>query len=139
MKVEALPLGHLERLADQLADVRHDLGKYIRFETRFVEDGADVDALRAALRADLLATRRRGADLETAVSVWGRLRPAELDGDPDVGAIDAAMARLTTVDLDGPEASLREAAALAREVSEATRRLHARARQRLTDQGLGEG
>ena len=134
MKVEALALVQREALADRLADVRHDLGKYIRFETRFVEDGADVDALRAALRADLLATRRRGDQLEAASSVWARLRPGELDGDPDVGVIDAAMAALAGVDLDGPEPSLREAAGLAREVSEATRRLHTRARAR-----LGEG
>lgn len=134
MKLEVLPLDQLEALADRLADVRHDLGKYIRFETRFVEDGGDVDALRAALKADLLATRRRGDQLEPASRVWARLRPGELEADPDVSAIDAAMARLAAADLDGAEPALREAAALAREVSDATRRLHTRARGR-----LGEG
>ena len=134
MKVETLPLEVLEGLADRLADARHDLGKYIRFETRFVEDSADVGALRDALKADLLATRRRGDQLEPAVAVWARLRPAELDGDPDVAAIDAAMASLAGFDPGAPEAALREAARQAREVSEASRRLHARARTR-----LGEG
>lgn len=134
VKVESLALDDLAALADRLADLRHDLGKYIRFETRFVEDNADLGALRDALRADLLATRRRGDQLEPAVAVWARMRPVELDGDPDVVAIDAAMARLSSFDPSAPEPALREAATLAREVSEATRRLHTRARAR-----LGEG
>ena len=131
MRLEALPVATLEGLLDRLGDLRHDLGKYIRFETRFVEEGGDVEALRAALRADLLSTRRRGSEVESAVAVWARMRPAELDGDPDVVLIDEAMAALGGIDLDGPESGLRAASAASGRVSEATRRLLARARARV--------
>lgn len=131
MRLEALSDAELAGMLDLLSDLRHDLGKYVRFETRFVEAGEDVEALRAALRADLLATRRRGDEIESAVSVWARLRPAALEGDPDVDAIDTAMARLATADLGGPEEALRAAARWTAEVAEATRRLLARARARV--------
>lgn len=131
MKLEALPTPTLEGLLDRLGDLRHDLGKYIRFETRFVETSGDVEALRAALRADLLSTRRRGSEVEPATAVWARMRPAELDGDPDVAVIDEAMAELAGADLSGPEASLRAASEAAGRVSEATRRLLNRARARV--------
>ena len=134
MRLEALPVATLEGLLDQLGDLRHDLGKYIRFETRFVEDSGDLEALRAALRADLLSTRRRGSEVERATAVWARMRPVELDGDPDVLVIDEAMAALADLDLDGPEAALRAASEATGRVAEATRRLLARARAR-----LGEG
>ncbi len=128
MKLESLGPEAREGMVDRLSDLRHDLGKYVRFETRFVESGGDVEALRAALRADLLATRRRGDEVEGAQAVWARMRPAELEGDPDVSAIDAAMAALAGVDLGGPEPELRRAAALTAAVAEATRRLQQRAR-----------
>lgn len=131
MRLDELARADLEPLEERLADLRHDLGKYIRFETRFAEGGADVEALRAALRADLLSTRRRGSEVEPASAVWARLRPPELADDPDVREIDLAMSALATVDLGGTEADLRRAAALTSRVSEATRRLHARARARL--------
>lgn len=137
MKLEDLPAAALEELVDRLSDLRHDLGKYIRFETRFVEGGSDLDALRAALKADLRSTRRRGDEIESAWSVWARMRPSELEGDPDIVAIGAAMQALESADLDGPEAALRRAAALGAEVSEATRRLHGRARARLGEGGHG--
>ena len=131
MKLEALSSSALEGLLDPLSDLRHDLGKYIRFETRFVEGEGDVEALRAALKADLLATRRRGDEVEAAATVWARLRPGELEGDPDLVAIDEAMARIASLDLDGPEPALREAARRTAEVAEATRRLLGRARARV--------
>lgn len=131
MKLEALPIATLEGLLDRLGDLRHDLGKYIRFETRFVEDSGDVEALRAALRADLLSTRRRGDEVEAAAAVWARMRPGELDGDPDVLVIDEAMATLGGLDLDGPAAGLHLASEATGRVSEATRRLLARARARV--------
>lgn len=134
MKLEDVPGAELEELALRLADLRHDLGKYIRFETRFALEQGDVEALRKALRADLLATRRRGDAMEAASAVWARMRPAELDDDPDVGAIDRAMGSLADADFAGSEPALRVIASLAAEVSDATRRLHERARRRVAEE-----
>lgn len=133
MRLEDQPTAAREALAERVADLRHDLGKYICFETRFLGPDATDEALRAALRADLLATRRRGAEVETAAALWARLRPAELHGDPDVVAIDDAIRALAVLDLraEAPaldRAGLDRAAALARQIADATRRLDARAR-----------
>ena len=107
----------LEDLSDALADVRHDLGKYITFEVRFIGLDADTAALRQALRADLLQTDKRGARVEAAWSVWDRLRPEELDDDPDVLAIDVAIAGLRALEIDTLEREgLLSAAAVARDI-----------------------
>lgn len=131
MKLEDFPADALETLAERVGDLRHDLGKYICFETRFLAPDAETEVLRASLRADLLATRRRGQQIERASDLWARLRPTELEGDPDVLAIDWAMGQLASVDLDGDRATLDRAAGLARQVADATRRLDARVRANL--------
>jgi hypothetical protein len=125
MKLEQMAPSELEAQVERLATLRHDLGKYIAFEARFVGEDADTETLRAALRADLEATRRHGDEVEPAQSLWCRLRP-QLD-EPEVGAIDVTMAALGEIDLAGPDVELRRAAGLAREVSVATRSLHKRA------------
>ena len=133
MRVEDLDAAALEALVEQLDAIRHDLGKYIGFETRFLgEDPAEGD-LRRALKADLLTTRRDGGSTETAWDLWARLRPSVLDGDPDVVVVDDAVAALRVVDLAGPLDELRRAAILAREVSVATRSLARRGRLALDD------
>jgi len=116
----------LEELVEDLAELRHDLGKYITFETRFVGEAGSTDDLRGALRQDLLQTHRRRGEVETAWALWARLRPAELAAEPEVEAIDRALAELKQLDLSGPRDSLLHAVALARGVSEATRALHRR-------------
>ena len=133
MKLEDLDDDVLDELVLDLEDLRHDLGKYIRFEARFAGAEASDEALATALRRDLLATRRRGDAAETAWQVWARLRPSVLDGDQDVAEIDAAMVALGEIDLDGPREALDGACALTGAVSEATRRLLARARARQND------
>ena len=92
MRVEDVPVEALADLGEDLADLRHDLGKYVTFEVRFAgREAAETEALRAALQRDLLRTySRQGAD-QAAWEVWARLRPALLDGDPDVAEIDAAL------------------------------------------------
>ena len=129
MKVEDLAPAALEPLVDALADLRHDLGKYIRFETRFALESDDPEVLRRALQADLLATRRSGDRVEDAWTVWERLRPGALGDDPDLRAVEDAMPQLRQRDRGGPPAGLRQAAALTGAVAEATRRLHERARR----------
>ena len=136
--VDGLDLDRLQALLPRLQDIRHDLGKYICFEVRFAGPEPAVEVLRAALRADLLATRRQGSLQEGAVALWARLRPAELALDADLQAVDAAIAGLGRVDLEGSPAELAAAAALAEQVRDASQRLHRRARARLLAAGHGE-
>ncbi len=109
-----------------LRDLRHDLGKYITFETRFVEDPDDQDALREALRIDLTETHRRGDEVEAAWEVWARLRPAGLEHWPEIPALDGLLARLSRVDLSDPETDLLLVARDTAAVAGLTRRLAAR-------------
>ncbi len=140
MRVEEVATSAISDLLDELNAIRHDLGKYMVFETRFVGmDAAEAD-LRRALMADLQATRRRRLpdeteSVETAWDVWRRLRPQGLDDDPDVVDIDRGIEQLRTSDLNGDTAQLRRTAELALQVSAATRRLSDRARAALVRSG----
>lgn len=136
MKVEELGAAALAGALPVLEDLRHDLGKYVCFEVRFAGPDADLPTLRAALKADLLATRRRGDRTEAAWELWGRLRPAILSDDPDVLALEQAVQALQQVDLEGDRPALDAAAATADQVRQATRRLHERARQAALALGL---
>lgn len=131
MRLEDVPVDELEALVEQLSDLRHDLGKYVCFEARFLPAEPDGAALSAALRADLLQTRRRGDAVESAWALWRRLRPGLLDGDPDVTALDHDVAALEAASLDGTVTELAAVAARARAVSGRCRALHTRARARL--------
>ncbi len=136
MRVEEAGAEVLEDLVEQLADLRHDLGKYVCFETRFVGVEAAEPDLRDALRADLLRTRcGRDAEgreaTETAWALWARLRPGTLAGDPDITEIDALIGRLQAADLSGDLACLRRTAEDAMEVASVTRRLLDRGRAAL--------
>ena len=111
------------------ARARHDLGKYISFQARWVEPGAPVEALRDALREDLLRTRKGPDGVVTAAALWRELREP-LQG-LEIGRVDALVELLTvraaTLDtLD--EAALLDTARLAREVADELRAVHARAR-----------
>lgn len=103
---------------------RHDLGKYVCLQTRWLEEGAPDAELREALAADLLRTRRGPEGEETAAQLWARLRVplagAEIDEiDALMAALAARAARLDALD----SADLRETAALSRRVAEALRDL----------------
>lgn len=104
--------------------VRHDLGKYVHLEARWLGEDATDGEYRDALRTDLLRTRRGPAGDEDCVTLWARLRPsvgsfdlAELD--TLVAGLGARMHELDT--LDGR--ALRGLAETARELGEACRRL----------------
>lgn len=127
MRLEDVPPESLDELTEDLSDLRHDLGKYITFEVRFLGADPETEALRAALRADVLQTHKRGDEHATAWQVWARMRPALLEGDPDVARIEESLAALARVNLTGSRAELEEAAALAGEVAAATRSLFKRA------------
>jgi len=136
MRLEALAVAQLVALLPALEDLRHDLGKYICFETRFVGLDAELETLRAAIVADLRTTRRQAADTLPAWDLWARLRPLALDDDPDLRAVDVAINELRETDLDGPLPVLLAAAEGAVRVQQATRRLHDRARSRLREAGV---
>jgi hypothetical protein len=132
MRVEDVPEEAREDLIDELGDLRHDLGKYIGFETRMVGD--EEAELRAALERDLLRTRDHRGQPESCWAIWARLRPGTLHDDPDVAAIDDLLEQLSRAvekDLSSfeqtPLGNLKRARDLASQVTEATRRLHARA------------
>ncbi len=136
MKVEALDGPALQELWPLLEDLRHDLGKYIAFETRFLGAEAPEEELRRALRSDLLATRRGSAGVESAAQIWARLRPEQLADDPDVRTVDGALTALGEADLEVALDGLRSLAGLAQQVRQATRSLHERARVRACALGL---
>ncbi len=127
MRLEDVPAEALDELIEDLSDLRHDLGKYITFEVRFLGAEPETEALRAALRADILRTHQRGEEHSAAWQVWERLRPVMLEGDADFRRIEECLATLRSLDLAGPRAELEQAAALAGAVAEATRSLFRRA------------
>ncbi len=133
MSLSELRGEELEELVEDLSELRHDLGKYIGFECRFVGEDGETEALRAALRTDLLQTHRGRRGVESCWQLWARLEPADCAGEPELGVISSALASLSEVDLDGSREELLRGVALARQVTEATRSLHRRAALLLDD------
>ena len=104
--------------------VRHDLGKYVHLEARWLgEDAIEAD-YREALRTDLLRTRRGPAGDEDCAALWATLRPTVSAF--DTHEIDGLMAgiagRMRSLDSLGL-AALRELAREAHMLGEACRRL----------------
>jgi len=87
-----LALGVPVSLAEATAHAKHDLGKYVAFQLRWIAPDASDDELLDALRADVLNTRRGPSGRESAMDLWSRLRPT-LEG-ADVSPIDRAIDRL---------------------------------------------
>lgn len=134
MSLAELDAEALEELLEDLTDLRHDLGKYITFETRFLEEGAGPEARRAALRKDMHRTREARGEVESAWQLWARLRPVEVAGEPEARRIAAALDELERLDLDGPPEVLDRAQALCAEVAASTRALHGRVRALALDE-----
>ncbi|MCK6517377.1 hypothetical protein L6R46_20230 [Myxococcota bacterium] len=73
-------------------DARHDLGKYVSLNLRFLAPDADRVAQREALLADLTQTRRGpGGGVESAPEVWAACRGGLPAAAPEVLQVDAAM------------------------------------------------
>jgi len=77
--------------------LKHDLGKYVRFSAPAKRE-ADVEALRARLRADLLETRRSGGAARSAVDVFREWEAEERSlfaaFDADLETLARAVGRL---------------------------------------------
>lgn len=80
---------------EAVARARHDLGKYVAFQTRCLDPGASIDELRSALDVDLNATR--STPRAGCVDLWRGLRTEFVATGVDaaqIAAIDADIAAL---------------------------------------------
>ncbi len=115
-------------LLDALARARHDLGKYVAFQSRSLPPAASDGELRTALDLDLNHTRTRPDASCTDLWVEARapiaaagLDPAELRAlDEDVACLGQSAGALTSLDRDALWATVSRAIA----VGERLRRLH---------------
>jgi len=127
---------NLSEHLEVLEDLHHDLGKYICFESRFVEENASNVELRTALCTDVFETRRGPDGVLTAWQVWERLRPPELADREEIRTIERSLLRLSELNLlddNAPRSVLLEARALCQVVATNTRTLLKVAR------GVGHG
>jgi hypothetical protein len=125
-----------------LARLRHDLGKYVALQLRSLPADAPDAEILAALRADVLETRKGPTGSVDALGLWDPVAPAlagqadlddglrvDLRGHPELDRLTAAMDRLRSA--VGPIRSgtathdlLTDAADAARTASDAVRALH---------------
>lgn len=100
-------------LLEQVAALKHDLGKYVAWTSANLEDavwtGPVGDELVSALCADLLATRTHGESKEAAWEVWRSHRASLPEAlEPELAAVEVAVAVLedagTCLRLDDREA-----------------------------------
>ena len=104
--MSVLPETELGRaaLAAHAARLKHDLGKYVALQQRWLGPDPDIAALRDALASDVLSTRRGPAGTVDALTVWAEFRPAlvgevevadgvrvDLSDDEEFRAVDEAM------------------------------------------------
>jgi hypothetical protein len=66
----ALSLKACDELMEWGLRLRHDVGKYITMQQRWLGDEASVNARCEALLADVLQTRRREAETEDLFALW---------------------------------------------------------------------
>jgi hypothetical protein len=113
-------------LLEQVAALKHDLGKYVAWTSANLDDalwdGPIADELITALHADLLETRKHGDRREAAWEVWRSFEPALPHPlEPELQIVAEAVARLEQV---GPALAADDRQAIARA------RPHIRAAQR---------
>lgn len=125
----------LRASAEQIADLVHDLGKYVHLSARMLGPEAGLEERWAALREDLLETRRGPKGVQSAAAVYAQRRAAllpSLDAHPAVRALDAHMAVIAAESdalraLPGPDGAARadRLTAAARGAQAASRALQA--------------
>ena len=113
---------------DEAAErARHDLGKYVALQTRWVGVEGDVEELRAALIVDLRRTRSGPGAITGVAGVWAGLRGALAAEErlvAEVAEVDRIVAELALRDLEAlDEAGVRETAKLALSCARAAREL----------------
>ncbi len=60
----------IETLLDELYDLKHDLGKYIRLPIALLPSDAGQDDIREALETALLKTRKGPGGIRSARQIW---------------------------------------------------------------------
>ncbi len=112
------------RSREAALQVRHDLGKYVYLEARWLgEDSSEVD-VREALITDLRRTRRGPSGDESCVAVWTRLRPSVAEF--DTAEVDWLVSHIADLlgELDAMALlELRAVARVSHKLAEACRRL----------------
>ncbi len=125
-----------EELLRAAAAAKHDLGKYVAFELRWLPPEPSQQELLAALRRDLLRTRSSGEKTEDCTQVWARVRVGlETLPDPDelaqlddvVASLGRALPALRTGELE--RADLNVLVFRAKRLSLMLSSLHKRLRQ----------
>ena len=116
---------------DALDRLRHDLGKAIVRQVTWLGPDPDPDALREALSADLLATRRSPEGTVGAVALFDRLLPRlrSLPPDEDWRRLGDAMQEIRTIvivlqDGTATQDDVVRGVRAARAVADACRALH---------------
>lgn len=127
-------LVHGAALVEAASRARHDLGKYIGLQSRWLPENCTIDARREALIADLRHTRSGPAGVADAVTVWAECQAALTAAAggrklPEVEQIEARMRQIAGILPRIEQADVHELQAtanLAREVGDLLRDLHRR-------------
>ena len=103
-----------DELLDLLADMKHDLGKYLVMPVAMLPHGADEQALREGLRRGLLRTMTRGDEVRGAEALWESFLEEGGDALRGLPGFDDLSERVQTAvawtaRLDDPEPLDREA------------------------------
>ncbi|MFT5585309.1 MAG: hypothetical protein ACI9VR_002897 [Cognaticolwellia sp.] len=75
-------------------DARHDLGKYICINQRWLGEQSALSERIEALQADLLRTQSGPGGTVDAFALWARLRPPLEGAGSELAEVDAAISRL---------------------------------------------
>jgi len=134
-------------LAEHVSRLKHDLGKYVAFQIRWLPPDASLEDRRGALAADLLCTRRGPDGEQDATSLWRAFRAGlvgeqelgpgvrvDLSDDAAVRRIDAAMTEIDAVSAllragEADEGAVDRGMDAALRVAEAARDLFTRVRR----------
>lgn len=89
-------------LLEQVAALKHDLGKYVAWTSANLDDalweGPLAEELLTALRADLLETRKHGERREAAWEIWqAHVETLPRPLEPELQAVASAVAQLEGV------------------------------------------
>jgi hypothetical protein len=84
----------MSALLDAAQDARHDLGKYICMNQRWLGEQSPLPERMEALQADLLRTQSGPKGDQDAFSLWSRLRPPLEGVGSELEEVDSALARL---------------------------------------------
>lgn len=122
----------MSALLEAAQDARHDLGKYICLNQRWLGEQSPLEQRIEALQADLLRTQSGPSGDVDAFTLWARLRPALEGAGSELVEVDAALARLashrTAIELGTPDEAtlalcLTDCKAIADALKRLTRRL----------------